>query len=131
MHSTYRCPANHIVAVHRGVESNTRKKIGFKLRPKLLQLGKRKAIEFATPFQTIAHREANFLVRLAKGNTLVHEVSCRRHGVEEASLAGTAHASRVEAERRGKPGQQRGHPRRTVGCGKERLLALLQVLVIG
>src|SRR5580704_14969381 len=108
MHSTYRCPANHIVAVHRGIESNARKKIGFKLRSKLLQFGKRKALEFATSFQTIAHREANFLVRLAKGNTLVHEVSRSRHGVEEAGLAGTAHASRVEAKRSGKPAQQRG-----------------------
>ena len=94
MHSTHRGTAHHIVAVHGRIESDARKKIGFKLRPKLLQLCERKAIEFATPFQTIAHGEADFLVRFAKGNTLVHEVSRSRHGVEKAGLAGAAHARR-------------------------------------
>src|SRR3984885_8962515 len=118
------------MAVHRGIKSDAQKKVGFELRPKLLQLVERKAIEFATLLQTITHRQPDFLVRLAKGNSLMHEVGRGGHGIEKASLAGAAHARGVEAQRRGKSGQQSGHPLRRIGGGKERLLALLQVLVV-
>ena len=56
MHPADRSAANHVVAIHGGIEGDARKKIGFELRPKLLQFIEREAIEFATPLQTIAHR---------------------------------------------------------------------------
>src|SRR5271156_1081045 len=118
------------MAIYGRIESDARKKIGFELGPKLLQLLERKAIELATLLQTIAHGQANFLVRLAKGNSLVHEVGGGGHGIEIAGLAGGAHARGVEAESGCEPGQQRGHPLDRIGRGEERLLALLQVLVI-
>src|ERR1700761_4253965 len=120
--------ADHVVAVHGRVQRDARKKVSFKLRAELLQLFERKTTQFATFLKTITHRLAYSLVRLAKGNSLVHEVGCGRHSIQKTSFAGATHAFGVEPESRGKPSQQGSHSLRRIGGGENGLLALLQIL---
>src|SRR5579875_1308866 len=84
--------AEHIVAVESGLEGDGGEEVFGEFGSELAQLVEREAGQFAAFVETVTDGVTDLLVSPAEGHAFVDEVGGGGHGVEEAGLAGGAHA---------------------------------------
>src|SRR5215470_10905729 len=102
-----------------------------KSRTELLKLLERQILKLASLLNTFLYCMGNGFMRLTKWDIPRDQIGGRRHGIHEASLAGSFHAFTVEFHLAHKTGSN-FHAAADCGCRvEERLLRLLHIFVVG
>ena len=122
---------DYVVAVDGGLQGNRLVEVRAKFRAESFKVAGRKCVEFQSLLECKANGVSDNFVSLTEGNSLVGEIGCGGHCVEISRLGGEFHGIQTEFERGRKGGQHTENPRNGIGSIEDRLLAFLNIFVIG
>src|SRR5215831_17563527 len=127
----WRRPTGNIMAFENRLQRQVFINVRTKSRAELLKLLERHILKLASFFDALLHRMGNGFMRLRKWDIPRDQIGGRRHGIHEASLAGSFHSFTVEFHLTHKTGSN-FHATADRGCRvEERLLRLLHIFVVG